>query len=508
MTIQEDVHKATRQDQINITTYGNPVVDLIADVGIHVCNLPNRKALEKVATVHPDGTIEFRPDTYVICYLQGETCVFGPFAPAGQNGAYAPGGKYRVAMAMGDKAKEIVRKTSPDLVTELVAPEIRLGGGGANVLAGFFDVFGQLKVQFIATVENSSPSHLNPLVLPLANEVGVYEPLRLYTHPGISLCLEDLGLVNERTIFTSELCEARELADSELPRPRGKSIMVDTVYSQIVALDALANTLYPGTFAVLALTKSLCSKVPIPISVFQAIRKRHPNIFRDVPKVESIHDFLCRVVLPRGNCVCVMNDEELGNFTELNLFTNGGGIKTASLAGIVEGLKLFREFQKDLRHRVYVTAGRWGSFVLDEKNHLIYCGVYVDNGRSPKGKTAIGDTYATFVLSIETIGNYIRPYVIPAEDVIRAAAAGSDACIYYGFGEYTLAEVNLYVAQPNRIVVDLGPLEKFPTHDWAMGLDRVLEREYLRIGQPYSRVPQTLAEVIGKAFLANAQRAA
>ena len=508
MTIQEDVHKATRQDQINITTYGNPVVDLIADVGIHVCNLPNRKALEKVATVHPDGTIEFRPDTYVVCYLQGETCVFGPFASDGENGEYPPGGKYRIAMAMGDKAKEIIRRTSQDLITELVAPLIRLGGGGANVLAGFFDVFGQLKVQFIATVESSSPSQLNPLVLPLANEVGVYEPLKLYMQPGISLCLEDLGLANERTIFTSELCEARALEDSELPRPKGKSIMVDTVYSQIVALDALANTLYPGTFAVLALTKSLCSKTPIPSPVFQAVRKRHPNIFREAPKVESIHDFLRRVVLPRGNCVCVMNDEELANFTEFNLFTNGGGSQIPSLAGIVEALKRFREFQKELRHRVYITAGRWGSFVLDEKNHLIYCGVYVDNGRSPKGKTAIGDTYATFVLSIETIGNYIRPYVIPAEDVIRAAAAGSDACIYYGFGEYTLAEVNLYVGQANRIVADLGPLDKFPTKEWGMGLDRVMEREYLRIGEPCSRVPNTLAEVIGKAFLACPQRAA
>jgi hypothetical protein len=222
--------------------------------------------------------------------------------------------------------------------------------------------------------------------------------------------------------------------------------------------------------------------------------------------MESVHDLLRRVVLPRGNCVCVMNDEELSNFTEFNVFTNDGGVKIASLGGIVGALKRFREFQGALRHRVYVTAGHWGSFVLDEKNHLIYCGVYVDNGRSAKGKTAIGDTYATFVLSIETIGNYIRPYVIPAEDVIRAAAAGSDACIYYGFGEYSVAEVNLYVGQPNRIVADLGPLDKFPTKEWELGLDRVMERDYLRVGQPCSRVPKTLAEVIGKAFLADSEK--
>jgi hypothetical protein len=389
----------------------------------------------------------------------------------------------------------------PDCLVARVGGSDRLGGGGANILVGFFDVFEKLKVQLIATVESASPGHLDRLLSPLASAVGDNDPVKIYERPGINLSIEGLGHTTERTILTGEL--PAETSIDNLPRPRGRSIMVNTVYSPLVALDALAWASYPESLGVLALTNSLCSKTEVDSEILNKIRSRHSKLISSEDQhLSSVHSFVRDIVLPRGKCTCIMNEDELGNFTELDFFEKKEKTKIPIIGKMITAIREFRKFQGDLRDRIYVTVGPYGSFVLNEENHLIYCGIYLDD-RLSKGKTAIGDSYATFVLAIETIGNYIHRNAIPAHDVIRAAAAGADASVYYGFGDFRVPEVNLYLGQRERLLVDLGPIENIPLERLDIPIDEVQERDFLAVGNDlrHTDATSTLQEVIGKAFL-------
>jgi hypothetical protein len=280
--------------------------------------------------------------------------------------------------------------------------------------------------------------------------------------------------------------------------------MVNTLYSPFVAMDGLANASYPDSFAVLALTKSLCSKKSVPPDVVQKIKDRHPRVCAGLADDVSVHSFIKDIVLPKSNCVCIMNEDELAYFTDQNFFTKAstGKLKVPMLGGLINAIKAFRALQGTVKHRVYVTVGSFGSFVLTERDRLIYCGVFHDQNRTPQGKTAIGDTYATAILAIETIGNYISRYIIPAEDVVRAAAAAGDACVYYGFGSFGVPEVNLYIGQQARAVFDLGAISELPFPQWMdLRLDEVKERDYYLHARQVQSPAGTLQEVIGRAFL-------
>jgi hypothetical protein len=502
--LSETVEHAASLDPVNMTVYTNPVVDLICPLGPHARDAPYLHPIRKIARIHPDGSVEFNPDSYIKCYVEDQLCVFGPLNADAHGGAYVAGGKYPVRFTFGEHAATLVRSIPSSSIAHLPTTLPRVGGGGTNVLAGFYDIFDKLKVQLIATVETSTPGYLDRWIRPVTDVVGDYNPIALYAHPGVNLCLEGLGPSSDRTILTAMMPPERTPADSELPRARGRTIMVNTVYSPIVALDGFANASYRDAFAVLALTKSLCSKKAVPPAVLERIKQRHPILCDGVSDGLSVHSFVKHVVLPKANCVCVMNEDELAHFTDHDLFTaNGRGrSKVPFLGPLISAIKAFRSFQGPVLHRVYVTAGPYGSFVLTERNRLVYCGTYSDPHRASLGKTAIGDTYATAVLAIETIGNYLNRYVIPAEDVIRAAAAAGDASFYYGFGYFGVPEVNLYIGQPNRAVFDLGPIDELPLPQWMeLRLDEVKERDYALHGRQISNPATTLQEVIGRAFL-------
>ena len=140
----------------------------------------------------------------------------------------------------------------------------------------------------------------------------------------------------------------------------------------------------------------------------------------------------------------------------------------------------------------------------------MYCGIVEDRTRVPTGKTAIGDTYATFILALETIGNYIRPHNIPAYDVGKAAAAGADAGVYDGFGNLAVYKVNRFLGDSNRRLVDLGVLHSFPVDKWKeVGISEMRDADWDPLSHGSLMVPDavpssapgTLQEVIGRAFL-------
>jgi hypothetical protein len=502
----------TERDPVNITVFGNPVLDVIVNVAEGAAHVFDRVALEKAATIRKSGNLEFKPDTYICFFLMGEPLLWGPFNPGGQQEVYALGQKHKIPTISGRPAQEIL-KTKSKSVTTLPGPGLHIGGGGVNVLFGFYDVFARLKVQLIATVEKRGTKdlgRLDPFITPLTDKIGPYTEVPLYLQPGVNLAIEGLGPSKDRTIFTAELpTDEEDLED--IPEPAGKAIMVNTIYSPQVAIHALAHAAAPDRLGLLALTKSLCSKRQVDNRVFDRVLKCHPGL--RVPEGScfgSVYDFVTNFVLPRGRCICVVNEDELENLTAVPIGVQRGEASMPTLCGIVEALQKVRTIQQGTRTRVYVTLGPYGSIVLTERDDLIYCGIYEDSSRRSTGKTAIGDTYATFLLALETIGNYIRPYNLPAQDVIKAAAAGADSGVYDGFGNLAVNKVNLFLGAPTRRLFSLGQLTAFDTKPWkAVGLGEMRDSDFAAVSRANLMEqnvdgyypPATLQEVLGRAFL-------
>jgi hypothetical protein len=205
-----------------------------------------------------------------------------------------------------------------------------------------------------------------------------------------------------------------------------------------------------------------------------------------------------------------MNEDELENLVDIPTCVEHGESRFPTLGNVAAALKKLRTFQKEATDRVYVTLGANGGIVLDEDDNLFFCDVIDDLSRRPVGKTAIGDTYATFLLALETIGNYIRPYNIPPHDVGRAAAAGADSGVYDGFGNLAVNKVNNFLGERKRRVVCLGRLATFPHSQWSAAVpssmrgsdwEAITRWNCNEPGENCSFVTSTLQEVIGRAFL-------
>jgi len=349
--------RETGRDPVNITVYGNPALDVIVNVGEGSIHVVERDALEQVATIRPNGNLEFTPDAYLCFYLGVEPILWGPFNPGGRQAVYTAGEKYPIFIQSTEAAAKII-ETNQANVAVLPGPSQRLGGGGANVLFGFYDVFAQLKVELIATVEKTPPGkrgRLDPFVMPLTKKIGPYTKIPLYDQPGINLAIEGLGTHRDRTIFTAQLPSDEQPLES-LPTPRGKAIMVNTLYSAQVALDALAFACAPDRLGILALTKSLCSKRKLKSDAIERVMKKHPHLgSQSSTPIECVHDFVTAVVLPNAGCILIMNEAELEHLTGVRVGIQRRETYLPALGGVVEALKKVRAFQQNGKDRVYVT---------------------------------------------------------------------------------------------------------------------------------------------------------
>jgi hypothetical protein len=504
-----EVVRETERDPVNITVYGNPVLDVIVDVSEGARHVVERDAIGQIADIRPNGNLEFKPDTYVCFFLGHDPIVWGPFNPENRQSVYSVGEKYSISIRCGDDAYKVF-ESDESTIAYIPGPHLRLGGGGANVLFGFYDVFAQLKVELIATVEQNPPSkrgRLDPFVIPLTRKIGPYTKIPLYAQPGINLAIEGLGSKKDRIIFTT-LIQANDDVIESMPTPRGKAIMVNTIYSPRVALDALSFACEPDRLGILALTKSLCNKKKMDPCMIDQVVKNHPHIKINKNEVNSVYDFVIKSVLCTGACTLIMNEAEIEHLTDVAVGFQRRDFYLTSLGGVIEALKKIRTFQESLKERVYVTLGADGAIVLSEDDKLIYCGIVDDRSRAPTGKTAIGDTYATFILALETIGNYIRLHNIPAQDVCKAAAAGADSGVYDGFGNLAVYKVNRFLGDSNRRLLDIGPLYSFPCDKWKeVGISEMRDSDWESISRRsymannLDFTPGTLQEVIGRAFL-------
>jgi hypothetical protein len=529
MAADASIIQATNRDRVNITVYGNPVLDVIVNVAPGAAHLSERDAIEKVATIRSNGSLEFTADSYVGFYLMGETIIWGPFNASNQEDRYLAGQKYKLRTSTTGHmptyhsgGKYRVRMSGPEAepgdadalhIPILPSPTARIGGGGVNVLFGFYDVFAQLKVELIGTIEKRSlggPGRLDRFIQPLTDKIGIYTEIPMYDRPGVNLAIEGLGYERDRVIFTAELPSSNSHVET-LPTPQGRAVMVNTLYAPQVAIDALAHACSPERLGLLALTKALCSKTAVSPNLFVDVLANHKALAIDPnDQYHSVQDFIRRFVLSRGHCIIVMNEDELAHLSEVPTCMQHGEVNVPTLGRLIEAIRTVRSLQMGSNERIYVTAGPSGSLVVDENNEITYCGTIEDSTRPPTGKTAIGDTYATFILALETIGNYIRSYNIPARDVIKAAAAGADTGVYHGFGNLAVNKVNNYLGDKKRRLIGLGRLDGFATSPWrdigvqemrAVDWDSVTRVNYMETNDEHSFIPGTLQEVLGRAFL-------
>src|SRR5688572_4876748 len=149
----DEVVGQTQRDPVNISVYGNPILDVIVNVAEGSGHVAERDAIEEIAGIHRNGDLSFKPDSYVCFYLQGQPILWGPFNPGGQQEVYAVGKKHRIPTHSGDEVAHLMVSFPTSI---LPGPAQHIGGGGANVLFGFYDVFARLKVELIATVEKKS----------------------------------------------------------------------------------------------------------------------------------------------------------------------------------------------------------------------------------------------------------------------------------------------------------------------------------------------------------------
>ena len=505
-------HTAARPKKpFNISVYGNPVLDVIAEVGEGAINATGRNVLEKVAKIQTNGSLNFRPNTYLGYRVEGERIVWGPFNPSNAGPVrYVKGRKYRVPLHSGEAAERIISQAGNNAASFPSGIPARIGGGGPNVLFGFYDVFAALRVELVATVEKrgvDTQGRLDNYVTALTEKIGDFTAVPIYDYPGINLSIEGLGYPPDRIIFTARIPRDGE-SEVTLPRPKGAAVMVNTLYSPRVAIDALAHACAESRHGLLALTTSLCSKQTVDSGIFQEILARHGDLRIDDPgHFDSVYDFIVKFVLPQGRCICVANEDELQHLTGIPTYTARGDEHFPTLGGMVAALKQIRALQSENRPRIYATAGPAGSFVVDENDELVYCAVVEDQQRPRQGKTAIGDTFATFLLALETIGH------TPACSIIKAAAAGADSGVYDGFGHLAVNKVNRYLGEPKRRLVSLGNLHAFPCDTWASAeilsipdssWDTLAKDNFMLsrfVGGRRRFVPTTLQEIIERMFL-------
>jgi hypothetical protein len=123
--LAEQVVRETERDPVNITVYGNPVLDVIVNVGEGARHIVERDAIEQIADIRPNGNLEFRADTYVCFYLGIEPIVWGPFNRGGRQEVCTVGQKYSIPIQSGEPATQIV-DSNQSSVAVLPGPSLRL----------------------------------------------------------------------------------------------------------------------------------------------------------------------------------------------------------------------------------------------------------------------------------------------------------------------------------------------------------------------------------------------
>jgi len=125
---------------LTITVYGCPVIDLRPPATGARHKAMIRGGLRRSAR-HCQRHDQFRSNVHLYSCCNGEFVIFGHCRP---RKASRPGGKYPVPFAIRDTIPKTTREKQ---FVRLSPSELRLGGGGPNVLKGFYNIFDRSRVQ-------------------------------------------------------------------------------------------------------------------------------------------------------------------------------------------------------------------------------------------------------------------------------------------------------------------------------------------------------------------------
>ncbi len=427
-------------DTIDITIFGHPVID-------HVARMDDPMTMgeaESVFKLGADYEMIFQEGSYIVTMTNGSLFKFGPLGMGGK--VYNKGGKYTVNVVEYNRNDE-------QGVAFLGYPIVKLGGGGPNALQIMSQVFTDLKPEFIGTYSRKiDPTILR--VLKKRTKNGRLDCIGIYENPPINIVFEGIGPKEERNIFKSPFPPIPLL---ERHPAHGKTVMVNTVYNNMLAINGLMDAGRDDKLGVLALTTSLCRK--------ENFTEEEKSYFNEqygaetFEGINNIYNFLTNLLLGNSEPILIMNEDELEHMSGVNIVEKVDEKSFIYFDRVLQGLKRMREYQRGHKPRIYFTMGSNGSLCLDENDVLHYHGVTDDVYGRKKGKNAIGDAYASAVLCAEHKSRR-REKNLPASRVMDIAAALADAAVAEGV-EYTdAAAVDRALTESYKNYIELGEIQE------------------------------------------------
>lgn len=453
-------------NEFDITIFGQPVID-------HVITLRNPfryGELMNICQVNAIGEITFEENSWIRTIENEEPYFFGmplKYPDGIESLKLIPGKKPTVSYLEQNVIAPL------GLIARLGKPIINIGGGGPNVLQILNQVFGKLSIEFIGAYSPMPGGTIDPsirfvleMVPPLLQEVSPrpgrnLEIAPIYSTVPVNIVIEGMrGNGEERGILKSPFTE--RIVDKPF-NPKGKAIMVNTIYSKTLAVNALCCAIEEGRFGILALTESLCNTQD-PFSdderrwIKDFLCSRKTDI--DLERTSTLYDFIVGEILPRGPAVIIMNESEFDHIvnpkgkdnSDFHPVTRQKRVKILEgrlvhLDSLLDGFQTIRNIQKTRKSRIYVTLGTYGSLCLDEYDTVHYSPVTVVEGLPSKGKNAIGDTYAAMILAGEYIARFRRKEKVEIPYIISSASAAADALFYSGFESVSPAAIDEYLVK-------------------------------------------------------------
>lgn len=262
--------------------------------------------------------------------------------------------------------------------------------------------------------------------------------------------------MDDRTILRSPFpaLPLDRLGGMEWPEAQGRTVVVNTVYTVTLAVEALiaaANAQH----AIVALTEALCSKRPFSDDERAFFQKKYPTVGFD--HISSVCDLVVKCVLPRSGALLIVNESELQHLSDVPIFRRISGKRFRLLGPSLEALQCVRTMQGDRKGRIFFTMGREGSLCLDEEGVLHHCGV-TDVPGPIAGKTGIGDAYAAMVMGYEHVKRAIGGEVPEVWHQIVAAAGAADVAVAKGPRAVTVLGVDGGVMESWKKYTKLGDL--------------------------------------------------
>ncbi len=429
-----------------ITVFGQIAIDHVVDVN----QILNLGPASEILTIGEDKELIFRKGSYIATEEAYIPWFFGPLS------TYQPSLKYWVdgVERFGGRIMEIIQQ---GLVRQLGIPDKKLGGGGPNNIKLLHQVFRNFPIQFIGTYRRRTQEEHEEDIYEYALKfmVDKLDLVPLHDYPPINICFEGVG-DGDRTIIRSPFpsLPLQRLEDIQWPKSIGSTVVVNTIYTLTLAVEALITATVNSKLAIIALTQALCSKNPFSSDENRYFQMKYPEV--NFVNINSVHELILKYVIPNSRAVLILNEGELQHLTGIPVMDKRG---RRYLGGVLDGLKEIRKAQSDGKEKIFFTMGREGSLCcFDGNGELHYCGISDTQGPI-MGKTAIGDVYAGTILGYEHVKRMIQKEEPIIAHQITAATAAADVGVAKGIRAVNVLGIDGGIIESWKKYTRLGPLD-------------------------------------------------